>query len=988
MLPAWALLILAAGTVPAPTLVALSELAPDASHTINAPDEAAWWEVIEASAPGRATLRWRAGPTPRLVELPAELTVEVAVADHDGAAVADAQISFFPELVPRRPIVATHTARSGRAVVHGLAAGGYRMEVSAPGAARHTVTILLHGPGPLAPIHVRLGPGRTIRGRYVDAAGDPIEGARVVVIGRDYEPLRTTTDRAGGFVVGGVPAEGPLALMVAAVDRWQEAREIGGPEPVLVRAAPGRHLRVTWSGTVPARLLVSTAGSPEPGFFGRIDAGGALALDGLPEHVELLVEAPGVPPLSRTVDGQAEIALSPPAASRLVVRIEDPEGRPMADAELRYAGRLGPPDGVSDESGIVELPAPGRITVDAPAHGQRITIEVGARTDGAATVVRLPAQVAIELAVVDARSTAPIPAFRATFDQGRRDDVEVSAIPGRQELIVRATDGRIELTGLAAGSGFLAIRSDGHRPWESGEIVLAGATPVVARMAAAVELRGIVVDGATGLPVGGVALWPLRLAKLDPWVRREAAAVSDTSGRFRFTELAELPETISALHPNHAPASFPIPAEATPDELRLTLGAGGSLIVAAAVRGAPGSAVRVTHASLPLEQSAKLDPSGGARFEHLAAGRYRVWLRLGGSLLTRDADVREGRVTTIRFEALVAVSGRARRQGLPLPRATLSFTAAAGEQTSVTTTADGGGFATLLPAGAHRVEASIGDGTSPSRRVEVPQAEEWELDLDFTGAAISGTVVDQPDGAPVSGAKLWLRDPVAADPWSYAAETTSDAAGAFRLDGLPDGTFDLWCVAPGRARQRLTGISVVDGQGPEPLTIELVGGGAIAGRILTHDGSMATEAVIHVIDGTGHELPASAASIANLAGQFRIEGLAPGSYALAAEARGFAPAARVDVAVEEGSESRADLVLGLGGRIEVEAPAYRTVELVPPPPLSSVSSLTRRAELDAAGRANLDALAPGRYLAILAGGPVPSSQSIDVLEGLSTTLRP
>ncbi|MHB1555873.1 MAG: carboxypeptidase-like regulatory domain-containing protein [Isosphaeraceae bacterium] len=80
------------------------------------------------------------------------------------------------------------------------------------------------------PLVIRLGPGRTIRGRVVDATGRPIAGARIMpeIHGRtDLSALRAETDADGRFDW----RHAPLEMEVLKVEDLAEGQEVRRREP-------------------------------------------------------------------------------------------------------------------------------------------------------------------------------------------------------------------------------------------------------------------------------------------------------------------------------------------------------------------------------------------------------------------------------------------------------------------------------------------------------------------------------------------------------------------------------------------------------------------------------------------------------------------------------------------------------------------------------------------------------------------------------------
>ncbi|HYP52584.1 MAG TPA: carboxypeptidase-like regulatory domain-containing protein, partial [Pyrinomonadaceae bacterium] len=82
-------------------------------------------------------------------------------------------------------------------------------------------------------------------------------------------------------------------------------------------------------------------------------------------------------------------------------------------------------------------------------------------------------------------------------------------------------------------------------------------------------------------------------------------------------------------------------------------------------------------------------------------------------------------------------------------------------------------------------------------------------------------------------------------------------------------------------------------------------GGAIAGRVVNQKGEPVAGATVTATDASGRKRQATTDG----EGRFRIEGLAPGSYGVTANAKGFAEAQAAGVVVAEGQAASLDLRL-------------------------------------------------------------------------------
>lgn len=166
-----------------------------------------------------------------------------------------------------------------------------------------------------------------------------------------------------------------------------------------------------------------------------------------------------------------------------------------------------------------------------------------------------------------------------------------------------------------------------------------------------------------------------------------------------------------------------------------------------------------------------------------------------------------------------------------------------------------------------------------------------------TGTArIRGAVVDAATGTPVRRASVRLRAmPASGGTWT----TVTDGNGAFEIPGLPSGRFSLsvskggyLTLGPGQTTpgDRARPIEAADGSTVDLPPILLPRGGVITGRINDEYGDMVPEVTVQAFRAQYMQgmrrLTSVRSAQTNDIGQYRIYGLQPGTYYVAATSRG------------------------------------------------------------------------------------------------------
>jgi hypothetical protein len=163
---------------------------------------------------------------------------------------------------------------------------------------------------------------------------------------------------------------------------------------------------------------------------------------------------------------------------------------------------------------------------------------------------------------------------------------------------------------------------------------------------------------------------------------------------------------------------------------------------------------------------------------------------------------------------------------------------------------------------------------------------------------ISGTVVTDA-GAPLAGATIVM----AGLPDYETLTAVSDAVGAFDLPRVPAGSYQLTAIKTGyffkgRGANAAAGahpVTVRDGQAVRSVTLAMTRGGAVVGRIVDEFGDPVDQVLVHAVqysyqpDGRRLAHAAGVSDVTDDRGEFRVYGLPPGDFIVAATSPSLDP---------------------------------------------------------------------------------------------------
>ncbi|HEY2900321.1 MAG TPA: carboxypeptidase-like regulatory domain-containing protein [Polyangia bacterium] len=322
------------------------------------------------------------------------------------------------------------------------------------------------------------------------------------------------------------------------------------------------------------------------------------------------------------------------------------------------------------------------------------------------------------------------------------------------------------------------------------------------------------------------------------------------------------------------------------------------------------------------------------------------------------------------------------------------------------------------------VRASLASKSTPeiilSRAGPPPPPSRLQLE---PGSTLNGRVIDD-DGTPLPGSDV--RIAIAADATGVMDVARVDGSGNWTCSALPAGEYRLTARHAGYLPRRIIQATLPPATGahaPKPITLELVRGAAVAGRVVDQHGRGVAAAVVRclapgpidlaviseplplaaeaaAVPTSGERLVATARSaLTDAGGHFVLSDLLPGKIRLDASATGRVPVRSDEIALGPGQRRDvADLVLADGlavaGRVldEFHSPLEGARVAVAAGPFALTDGAGQFSLSLPPGRYTLTVSAPGmrnQQLAVAAtdgGAPAPLEVSLvradAALEGL------
>jgi hypothetical protein len=370
----------------------------------------------------------------------------------------------------------------------------------------------------------------------------------------------------------------------------------------------------------------------------------------------------------------------------------------------------------------------------------------------------------------------------------------------------------------------------------------------------------------------------------------------------------------------------------------------------------------------PSEEQARAtsDALGRFRIDGLAPGRYRATAQATGFAKSSARIDTASRQVTLFLSAASFIEGHV-VAGDGTPAAGAEVFATGGEENQVTTLASERGSFSLEVAprswtvGARRGnEAGRADASVAVAAGATARGVKIQLSM---ASSIAGVVIAAATKQPIANARI------AVSPYGSngdAGRAASDASGAFAVQGLPPGSYDVEIAADGYAAESRRGVTVSQGQ-RFPLRIELRQTGAVEGVVRDASSRPVAFALVSLLDWRAP----GAEARADDSGAYRLPGIAAGRHVFVALREGAAQGTSAMVEVLEGGAVRLDFQLADEG---VVTGRVRRVDGSPPPPEASVTAFAGGAPMvsfggsGSADRSRIPVDAAGVFFASLPAG--------------------
>jgi len=983
--------------------------------------------------------------------------------------IADAQVTF--QAVGRSSSRSARTAKSGADgsfEIKGLGEGSYDASASVKGYFTPKPQRIAISAGGDRTVTIALEAGSSIAGRVMTRDGQPIRGAtirptvsysryggwneKMNQITNQVMTISAQSDAEGRYRLEGLPPNDGYAI--GATHRDYAPRMVRGLSLKPREALEDADIQLTTGGSIRGRILdengkgiagadvnanADRGGADEDQFMfypislnATSDQNGAFSI----AHVEagsysLNARTSGRAGANRSGVSVAEnrltdgIDLVLGAGEVLAGRVVDPEGKPVAGAQVQVYGE-NYIDTRTDADGRFEAKG-----LDPQAYTQ---VNISMR--GYASIqqqVTVPAPETVfkleRSARVSGRLKGPegtrYADFRITWIQTSGDG------RGRNSSTSSQNDanGQFEIE-LGPGTYQLVATVPGFAPSRSEQFVVKAGDRVEGieiPLDAGAVIEGVVVLAATGEPVDGARINLQNPSPQLGWVPMPGTT-SDGEGKFTIDGVPSGTLSIQVSHSKYAAKTVGgiAAASGSTARVRVELTGGGSIRGLVSRQGQAVSGVRVNAWKSDgvqeyVGKDSTTKPDGTYEINGLPPGEYSVGVirdgRGGGIQNSERATVFEGQATELNFDedAGIRLTGRVLAAGNPVSGGRINaMREDRGFGGGSSGEIDGAGNYSIELPGPATYSLMVewrGRGRRESGvkvRVTIPPgASEMSHDIELPTGTISGVVVDAETGQPVPNAQI-VAFTAGAVPRSLSllfnamqSMAGSDGQGRFSINNLAAGEYSLRIFAmEGFAEGRLERIEVEDGAISEGHRVALGRGIGFSAQVVDGKGQPVAGAMGLLRSASGELVIIPRPTASDAEGKLEFSSITPGVYRVTAIHPQYA-AASATVRVEPEVEGPT-LTLRPGGKV-LAAVVDRGGQLIE---AAEVQILDEKGENVAEerihfnagsfkpgmtaknGSATFDQLPPGTYRAVATKGKARSrDEKVTVAEGQSTEVR-
>lgn len=587
--------------------------------------------------------------------------------------------------------------------------------------------------------------------------------------------------------------------------------------------------------------------------------------------------------------------------------------------------------------------------------------------------------------VVDAATGAPLTEFEATYTPARMGGGMVVMFRGAGETDRRtpfsSSEGAFSFDDVPPGNWDVSVWAKTYRQARTSGIALAaGETKTVeVKASRGLVIRGRVVDARGGRPVPDATVaardagGPRGMFIFGP---EAGGVVTDADGRFEIIDQAPGVYQLTARHAQFSEGSASLTLTEADGAAEIALTAGGTIAgVVTSSQGAPLSGAEVAlqnNAEGPrfgMEgQSTLTDGAGRFRFDHLAAGRYKVgasWRTEASPLVDvplNAGDVRED--LRLALDAGATVRGLVSGLG-DAERAGLMVSAQGGQDYFANTRTGGDGLFEFagVPKGPLTLRATAGDMVLGSSRTAVKELLVAEGQTEVTteiafadGLSISGTVSKR--GAPVSGARV----SAFTTGTGLASSARTDESGSFRIVGLKPGRVNVFAFAENSGGQANQTVELTT-----DTTVELVLASArLSGIVLDAAGALPLESTVELqrveppTAGAGRFMMSATT---DSSGRFAFEDLDAVEYRVTARRSGYEAVTQTARAAETSEDLRIELKRGSGLAIEARDAqmGFGLRNVFVRLTQGTTDAFASQVSLDGDGKGEIPGIPPGSY---------------------------